>query len=196
MVRTKIFKKEFTENSHWLKFGYHGPDYTTYLSNMTTEDLITSVKNMYTEIERFASYANIDKTPRLSMFDCTKNQALELRKQNLINGLLTADDVRSSNVGLTSRENYIMHNYDKYTDFKNKITYFRSEERMDVSDYPTQDDVINNMNAKFNNINNKNIFIIFGHKLTDELYNRLQLVCEWLFDKNFIYEYPMNNVDY
>lgn len=193
---TNKYKKEFTENSHWLKFGYHGPDYTTYLSNMSTEDLITSVKNMYTEIERFASYANIDKTPRLSMFDCTKNQALELRKQNLINGLLTADDARSSNVGLTSGENYIMHNYDKYTDFKNKITYFRSEERLDVSDYPTQDDVINNMNAKFNNVNNKNIFIIFGHQLTDELYNRLQLVCEWLFDKNFIYEYPMNNVDY
>lgn len=193
---TNKYKKEFENNSHWLKFGYHGPDYTTYLTTMSVEDLVTSMKNMYTEIERFACISSIDKTPRLSMFNCTHEQVIRLRKENLINGLLTADDSRTSNVGLSSSELYIMNNYDKYTDYKNKITYFRSEERLDVSDYPSQDDIINNLNNKFNNVNNENIFIIFGHQLTEELFNRLNNVSEYFLEKGYKYKYPMENVDY
>lgn len=194
---TTKYKDEFIKNSHWLKFGFHGVDFTTYPSTQKDDVLLNYIKDVYDDIVSFSGECCIDTVPRLSFFSAKKEQVIKMKNNNLITGLLTADDKRSSNVGLDTNELWIMNNYDTYTDFKNNICYFRSEQRIDDTDIATRDGVISALNEKYNDKNNSDIFIIFGHKITtNEMQERFKLVCEWIKEKNLKYDYGMNNINY
>lgn len=194
---TTKYKDEFIKNSHWLKFAFHGVDFTTYPSTENDDVLLNYIKDVYNDIVSFSGVCCIDTVPRLSFFSAKKEQVIKMKNNNLITGLLTADDKRSSNVGLDKNELWIMNNYDTYTDFKNNICYFRSEQRIDDSDVATRDGVISALNEKYNDKNNSDIFIIFGHKITtNEMQERFKLVCEWIKEKNLKYDYAMNNINY
>lgn len=194
---TTKYKDEFIKNSHWLKFGFHGVDFTTHPSDENDDVLLNYIKDVYNDIVSFSGECCIDTVPRLSFFSAKKEQVIKMKNNNLITGLLTADDKRTSNVGLGTNELWIMNNYDTYTDFKNNICYFRSEQRIDDSDMATRDDVISALNEKYDDKNNSDIFIIFGHKITtNEMQERFKLVCEWIKEKNLKYDYSMNNINY
>lgn len=194
---TTKYKDEFIKNSHWLKFAFHGVDFTTYPSTENDEVLLNYIKDVYDDIVSFSGECCIDTVPRLSFFSASKEQVIKMKNNNLITGLLTADDKRTSNVGLDKNELWIMSNYDTYTDFKNNICYFRSEQRIDDTDIPTRDGVIRALNEKYNDKNNCDIFMIFGHEISNiEMQERFKLVCEWIKEKNLKYDYAMNNINY
>lgn len=194
---TTKYKDEFIKNSHWLKFGFHGVDYTTYPSDQNDDVLLNYIKEVYNDIVSFSGECCIDTVPRLSFFSANKEQVIKMKNNNLITGLLTADDNRASNSGLDKNELWIMTKYDTYTDFKNNICYFRSEPRIDETDIAIRDDVISALNEKYDDKNNCDIFIIFGHKITtNEMQERFKLVCEWIKEKNLKYDYAMNNINY
>lgn len=190
---TNKFKEEFTKCSHWLKFAYHGTDIVTLPKDVSVEILKADISKTYAEITRFACENSIDRIPRLSSFSCTKEQAIELRSEGLTLGYLTADDNRSINTGLTSSENIIMQNYERFDDYTNRISYFRSMPRLDTTDYPTQELLMNKINSIYNtNLNNRQL-IIFCHKITnDEMKNRLEMIAKWCSDKGYSFEYPIN----
>lgn len=192
---TANYAAEFLANSHWLKFAYHGPDLSTYPNTMTTSALITDMQTVYTQIARFASAANIDRCPRMSYFSATKEQVLAMKTNGVICGLLTADDDRQSNSGLNSVELSILQRFDTYTDFEHGISYFRTEERLDTANYETDQQVIDNLNAKWDSAENHEIFILFGHSInTTAMTNRFKAVAEWVNKKGLAYEYPMDMI--
>lgn len=192
---TDKFRNEFGENSQWLKFAYHGPDTTTYpAKTMSVDDFVSSIEEVYEQINRFASSSCIDKVPRISFFNCTKEQVKVAKEKNLIAGLLTADDNRAANVGLTSDELKIMQNCDTYTDYENNISYFRTEERLDGA---STELVISRLNKKYDNQENSDIFIIFAHGITTaQLQNNFKAVAEWLAKRGISYDFPCNRLGY
>lgn len=192
---TDKFRNEFGENSQWLKFAYHGPDTTTYpAKTMSVDDFVSSIEEVYEQINRFASSSCIDKVPRISFFNCTKEQVKVAKEKNLIAGLLTADDNRAANVGLTSDELKIMQNCDTYTDYENNISYFRTEERLDSA---STELVISRLNKKYDNQENSDIFIIFAHGITTaQLQNNFKAVAEWLAKRGISYDFPCNRLGY
>ena len=192
---TDKFRNEFGENSQWLKFAYHGPDTTTYpAKTMSVDDFVSSIEEVYEQINRFASSSCIDKVPRISFFNCTKEQVKVAKEKNLIAGLLTADDNRAANVGLTSDELKIMQNCDTYTDYENNISYFRTEERLDSA---STELVISRLNKKYDNQENSDIVIIFAHGITTaQLQNNFKEVAEWLAKRGISYDFPCNRLGY
>ena len=192
---TNKFSGEFNENATWLKFAYHGPDTTTYpAKTMSVDDFVSNIEEVYKQINRFASPNCIDKVPRISFFNCTKEQVKAAKAKNLIVGLLTADDNRSANVGLTSEELKIMKKSDTYTDLENKISYFRTEKRLDGA---KADDVISRLNKKYDNQENSEAFIIFAHGITTaQLQNDFKVVAEWLTKKGISFDFPENRLGY
>lgn len=193
---TNKFRGELSNNSHWLKFAYHAPDATTHLEDMSVSDLISSVQSVYAAIGMFATECNIDTVPRLSFFSGTKEQVLALKSNGLISGLLTADDSRSANCGLTEVERTIMTTVYGYTDYEHKISYFRSKPRIDAS-VCTREQVMTNLNNANSDLYNDRQFVIFGHTInSNEMYSRFELVAAWLRDQNFEYDFPMYNVEY
>ena len=192
---TDKFYNEFEENAHWLKFAYHGPDTTTYpAKTMSVDDFVNSMDGVYKQITRFASQSCIDKVPRISFFNCTKEQVKAAKVNGLIMGLLTADDARTSNVGLNTEELNIMKNFDTYTDYENNISYFRTEERLDGA---STEQVLDRLNKKYDNQENSNIFIIFAHSITSEkMQNNFKVVAEWLNKRGIVFDFPCNKLGY
>lgn len=194
---TDSFKQEFIDNSGWLKFAYHGPDPTTKLNEMSDADLLASFENMYTQIKRFAGRCNIDTTPRLSNFRCTRSQALALKSNGYITGYLAADDDRSSNTGLSEAENAIAETHDIYTDFANGISYFRTGTRFDNGTAATVDAAIAHVLADEASRQNDSIYIIFAHTYTSELMiSKLNALCEWCISRGLPFGYPFEHVEY
>ena len=192
---TDKFRNEFGENSQWLKFAYHGPDTTTYpAKTMSVDDFVSSIEEVYEQINRFASSSCIDKVPRISFFNCTKEQVKAAKVNGLIMGLLTADDARASNVGLNTEELNIMKNFDTYTDYENNISYFRTEERLDGA---STEQVLDRLNKKYDNQENSNIFIIFAHSITSEkMQKNFKVVAEWLNKRGIVFDFPCNKLGY
>lgn len=192
---TDKFYNEFEENAHWLKFAYHGPDTTTYpAKTMSVDDFVSSMDGVYKQITRFASQSCIDKVPRISFFNCTKEQVKAAKVNGLIMGLLTADDARASNVGLNTEELNIMKNFDTYTDYENNISYFRTEERLDGA---STEQVLDRLNKKYDNQENSNIFIIFAHSITSEkMQKNFKVVAEWLNKRGIVFDFPCNKLGY
>mgnify|MGYP003294524396 CR=1 FL=1 len=188
---TTKFKAEFTANSSWLKFGYHGPDATTDPTELSTEALVSSVQTVYAAIESFAGAKCIDRVPRMSNFSCTSAQAVALRQAGLIVGFLTADDSRSSNTGLSGWYLTAAQNVDYCADYYNNIRYYRSTRRLD--NYSLQD-VLDSLNGEWNDPNNNRMFVLFSHSFGTAMQEKLTAVIEWLESHNVDYNYPMDIV--
>lgn len=193
---TTNFKTEFENNSSWLKFAYHSELPEGHAStDMTTNELITSVEKMYTAIKTFAGECCIDKCPRFGYFDCTQEQLIALKENKLIQGVLTRDiDTSSSlpNYNLTSDERTILKNFDNYTDFNHDIVYFRSEHRLDTA---TSQEIITTFNELYNTPKNKRQFVIFSHTIMADL-TKINDVVEWCFKHGMKFDYPINHLTY
>lgn len=196
VVAKASFREEFINSSHWLKFAYHGPDPTTLpASDMTAAQLVASVNDVYTQIGRFATKANIDVVPRLTFFNCTKEQALALRSNNLVRGFLTADDTRAVNVGLDDSERAIVNSVEIYKDIVNDISYFTTAPRLDVSSYPEDNIIVDKMNARLNHLGRDKVFIVFAHSITSErMKARFKTVAEWARKNGFHFDFSMNHI--
>ena len=184
------YKDEFIAASDWLKFAYHS-HYTTdkAAEDMTAAELVEDMQLMYSAIRNFADENCIDYCPRLGYFSCTKEQAIAISSAGLITGLLTADDVRAVNVGLTTQEKAIMENMDRMSDYDNGILYARSRIRLDSL---TTEEVIDTLNSQYNR-NNTKAYEIFSHSINQTM---VETVADWLSKKNIKYGFAMDNLDF
>ena len=149
------YKKEFSENSNWLKIGFHGyNENSRYNSNknIASKDYKLFLKYVY----RFTGSSNIiDHIPRLHCFSGDINNIYEMKKiDNGIIGALTADDDRD-NYYLKTNENIFLNKHGEYKDIKNNILFIKTTLRIEN---------ISDIDVAINNINLNNNIIMFTHE--------------------------------
>ena len=120
-VTTK-FKKEFEENSNWLKFTWHTYAATTDYSVVSTEDMAKSLINTKKAVINFAGEKSWSNVTRLNYFKGTDNIIKKMKDLGII-GVLTADDDRIS-CGLQEDEDN--HVKTKGILFKNNMAYLKT----------------------------------------------------------------------
>ena len=167
---TDKFKKEFVNNSNWLKIGFHGFNENSKYNDK--ENIKKDYKLFLKYIKRFAGSLNIiDNFVRLHYFSGNLDNMLKIKKLG-IKGLLTADDERD-NYYLKKNENIFLNRHYIYKDIKNDIFFIKTNLRIER---------IENINETLKTIDKNNNLIIFTHE-------------EYLNDKNIrdkiinIYEY-------
>ncbi|TLQ49273.1 hypothetical protein FEZ33_01165 [Ruoffia tabacinasalis] len=185
---TNKFKQEFSENSHWLKLGYHSDAEDTYANTLTDSALVANVKSVYAQIQRFASKDNIDLIPRFGFFSVNKSGLAALKAQGLIMGALTADDARTENSGLSGVGLDVARSADRFVDMLEELHYFRTETRLDGM---SGTDVVNLLNSISLDQNNRKNYILFSHSIDHQ---PLESAIKWSFEKQIGFGYPMNNV--
>ena len=149
------YKKEFSENSNWLKIGFYGyNENSRYNSNknIASKDYKLFLKYVY----RFTGSRNIiDHIPRLHCFSADINNIYEMKKiDNGIIGALTADDDRD-NYYLKTNENIFLNKHGEYKDIKNNILFIKTTLRIEN---------ISDIDITINNINLNNNIIMFTHE--------------------------------
>ena len=120
-VTTK-FKKEFEENSNWLKFTWHTHAATTDYSVVSAENMANSLMNTKKAVINFAGEKSWSNVVRLNYFKGTDNIIKKMKDLGII-GVLTADDDRIS-CGLQEDENNYLKT--KGILFKNNMTYLKT----------------------------------------------------------------------
>ena len=129
---TEKYKEQFTACSHWLKFGIHSPLSDDHYETFSDEDFVASYKEISEQIVRFAGRDCLDNMPRFGFFSANKSGLIALKNAKLgFVGTLSADDERTSNVGLDETERAILISHDSFYDAVNNIYYCRTTERFD-----------------------------------------------------------------
>lgn len=178
---TDAFAEEFAENAHWLKFGFHSAYTDTYCSELSDDVVLEHIKEVYTQINRFAGHKSADRTIRFGFFSANKSAINEAVKQGLINACYSADDDRVSNVGLTELERTAVNSSGEYYDMKNNVWYYRTIARFDA--VGTLDEL-----KRFNRYPcQRNV--LFGHLITGANYYRLVDCLEYLKTVENSYRY-------
>lgn len=187
------YKQEFIDNSDWLKIGFHGVDSTT---NYTTIDTTTGVEHynrIVNEIYRFAGYSSIDNMPRFSMFKGNNDLFTELKEYGLV-GVLTADDTRTDNSGLSTSERTALGLCDDYYNFSREFYYIKSEWRLDTTN-ATQ--VIEQLETLYKSQNNRNIYEMFWHQgreINSDGKEMIEAMCQWAVEKGIRFDFPQHNI--
>ena len=157
---TDKFKKEFIDNSDWLKIGFHGFNENSRYNGK--ENIKKDYKLFIKYVKRFAGNLNIiDNFVRLHYFSGNLENILKIKKFG-IKGLFTADDDRD-NYYLKKNENIFLNKHNIYKDIKNDIffvkTNLRIEKIEDINETLKTIDINNNiiMFTHEQYLNNKNI---------------------------------------
>ena len=167
---TDKFKKEFIDNSDWLKIGFHGFNENSRYNGK--ENIKKDYKLFIKYVKRFAGNLNIiDNFVRLHYFSGNLENILKIKKFG-IKGLFTADDDRD-NYYLKKNENIFLNKHNIYKDIKNDIFFVKTNLRIEK---------IEDINETLKTIDINNNIIMFTHE-------------QYLNDKNIrdkiidIYEY-------
>lgn len=152
---TDKFKKEFQENSDWLKFAFHAS--TASMNMQSLEEFEKSYNNVCTSITKFAGNKSVAHMVQLHGFQGDR-QLLNLLKPST-KVLLTADDSRLS-YDCTSLE---VDRLNSDTIHKNGLVYCKTDLRFEkISDYAF-------LNLEWmNNLVQKDTIVVLTH--------------EWLFN--------------
>ena len=149
---TDKFKKEFIDNSDWLKIGFHGFNENRRYNDK--ENIKKDYKLFLKYIKRFAGNLNIiDNFIRLHYFSGNLENMIKIKKFG-IKGLFTADDDRD-NYYLKKNENIFLNKHNIYKDIKNEIFFIKTNFRIEK---------IENINETLKKIDINNNIIMFTHE--------------------------------
>lgn len=149
---TDKFKKEFINNSDWLKIGFHGFNENSRYNGK--ENIKKDYKLFIKYVKRFAGNLNIiDNFVRLHYFSGNLENILKIKKFG-IKGLFTADDDRD-NYYLKKNENIFLNKHNIYKDIKNEIFFIKTNLRIEK---------IENINETLKTIDINNNIIMFTHE--------------------------------
>lgn len=128
---TNKFASEFADNAHWLKFAFHSAYSDTYCADLDDDTVMAHIREIYTQINRFAGYKSADRMVRFGFFSANKSLINSAVKSGLITGCYSADDNRANNLGLTDLERFAVNSSGEYYDMKNNVMYYRTLSRFD-----------------------------------------------------------------
>ncbi len=191
---TTKFKQEFIKHASWLKFGFHAKEDSSDYNVQSKEDLLADYKQIINEIVRFANTMNVDTIPRFHVFGANRDSQFYLQENKvLFEGMLTADDNRALNGGLSNDALELVRNVDYFYDESTDLYYVRSEKRMENI---VTDKFVQQLNDMRDDVNNNQIYAYFLHETflkTDSGKKLVEIACKWSFDRHIRFDFPMNN---
>lgn len=129
----KKFAHEFTANSDWLKFGFHGIKPSSHKpTNVNYSEFAFAFSHFRKEVERFSSYQNLATILRLDYFYATPGE-VEFLRENGVSTLLSADDDRRSYSLPYHKNSQII---DKNSIQYGGVKYLRTNIRIENIDFP------------------------------------------------------------
>ena len=178
------YKRELSENSDWLKFGWHGIDeHDPTEEGYTAEDLIASYMRTTDEIRRFAGKRAVSRELRLHFWYCGSSDMVNLLRENGVSGLYYPDSdvigydfdeeedtrIRSDSDGILVK---------KYKG--GKVKYQRTDLRLDnISD---SDELL----QKLNEHKDDKTLVVFTHAwMLSDTEKYLEPLCSWATDNDF-----------
>lgn len=181
---TDRFKKEFQENSDWLKFGFHAKkEYMNY-ENSSYENAYNDYTQVINELVRITGGKSvIDRFPRLANFAGNQEsiQAMKAAKYG-VQGLLGSDDERTSYY-LNEEESSILVKNGSYLDSKHNLEFLTSLKRIEENDHLIKD------------CDSRKICIVFTHEAllkNDDVKRKLNELGEWVKESKGKYIFPMD----
>ncbi|WP_104718338.1 radical SAM protein [Helicobacter trogontum] len=129
---TNKYAKDFLENKHWLRFGFHGKNECSRYDN-EAEDIVKDYKMFTQEIERITGSKDVCATLRLHCFSGSK-VALESLKQFNISNFLTRDitlNGENINYYLDSNQTHFINTHQNYKDIDTGISFYKSFNRIE-----------------------------------------------------------------
>ena len=211
------YKKEFTDNSDWLKFGFHALT-SGSLADASYETALNEYNSFVNTIyEKCGGINSIDRMPRLNYFGGSLDacRALCDAKCGCI-GFLNTDDSRNAYY-LNSDVLSYLRNHSKYSDINNGIQFMSTVMRLDwfVSGFsssytynkPVKDNPYDELVYRYNDPAFADLYhnlIVFTHEwqtynsdytLINDMVDRIEQVCKFGYDYNYDNDYPQNRVE-
>lgn len=191
---TDKFATEFTENSNWLRFGFHTINGTSNYESTSAEMIVDHYNNVISELYRITgNYDCIDNVVRLQNFagNIESIKAITDVEQGII-GLLSADDERKSYY-LDDSENDFIYENDRYYDEVNDLYFISTDLRMEM---------VSSIDEKIHEFStplwNKQLdeLIIFTHEwaLDEIVKNNINKLVEYAKENG--YQFPEDTIDY
>lgn len=191
---TTKYRKELSDNAHWLKFGFHSKQSGFNYNNAKPEEAVADYKKMVETISRFANASNIDVIPRFENFGMSMECQEALLKANLpFEGTYGADDKRDLTAGLTGDARTLIQNTDYYYNPEKDLFYIHTETRMDKANNQIITDQLNELH---NDNSNNLIYGMFWHhgaELRETQRNAIETACQWAINHQVRFDFPQNN---
>lgn len=130
---TDAFSKEFSENSDWLRFGFHSYNPNSDFSETDYKTAKKCYDETTTQLKRIVGEDAIDNTLRLHLFAGNSESISAVNFE--VDALFTADDDRKSYDLMESDNKYISNNDHLYLS-KKDIHYISTDLRLENTNNP------------------------------------------------------------
>ena len=183
------YAQELIDNSHWLKFGYHGTK-----ASRNKSDMFKFYKQV---MDSVGSNAIIDQCPRIHYFHADHKTCMELKELGCV-GFLTCDDwswnseKRESNYYLSAEQNKILDNCNRLLDTLNNIYFVKTDFRLEHINQRRK--TVNKLFEYYSkgNIERKEL-IVFSHEWNFRDYiPQADSIFSWAKNEGFEFAFPMN----
>lgn len=190
---TDYFKKEFENNSSWLKFGFHAYNNSENYNTIDTKKIVDEYNEVLKQLKRIVGEASITNVVRLEKFIINKENAKALENiENGIVGLLGADTIDRQDYYLDEEENNKLFKDDYYYDNENNIFLYNTDFRIENLNYY-------NIENELKEYEDDNNLIIFTHErfFTDGIKNKIAeklkiiKICEYAIYTGYRFDFPM-----
>ena len=181
---TEKFRKEFEENSNWLKFGFHGYNEKVNYSSIMSGDATKQYEKTISNLIRIVGEKSITNVVRLEKFLCSKENIDTLKNCKFgIKGLLASDSLNRINYYLNGSTNKKLFDDGYYFDDTNSIFLYKTDLRIENIDN-VKEEVLKNLYD--------NNLIIFTHEdfLNVENKKKIFEICKLLTENGYIFSFP------
>jgi hypothetical protein len=182
---TDSFKKEFEENSSWLRFGFHS------LNAKKSYEKLNAAKDYAKTVdclERIAGSRSITRFIRLQKFAGSRRTVISLSqmKNYPVEGFFTADDSRKSYC-LNGAENRFVYAHEKIE--KYGLKFISTDIRAEYVD--DADRKIAEFSAPSWN-NQRNWLVVFSHEfsLNEKTKNSVEKFCAYAKENGYSFAFP------
>jgi len=198
---TNKFAEEFSDNSDWLKFGFHSKnstinyaDTTAWYARTDYTTFINAVYHMTGDIDC------IDRAVRLHNFAGNLESCEAMRDEPCgITGLLAADDNKNSYYLTES----FLRTHDRVRDNVNHLDFFKTETRLenatitDIDAFLAQFKTPARANTATEMImftHENKIYPAVGGSVTVGMVERIEACLRWGYLNGYTFDFPMNRI--
>ncbi len=189
---TDSFSEEFSENSDWLKFGFHSYNPDANFSELDYDTAKEQYTQTTTQLKRIVGDSALDDTLRLHNF-AGNAASINAISSEEIDGLFTADDDRISYDLNESDSNYISNNDYLYVK-ENNVHYISTDLRLERTDKPYKE-----LNKIRSDIKQNGFMEVFTHEYllsNKEMKTKLIITCFWAMSNGYTWAFPNSVYNY
>ena len=206
------YSQDFSNNSSWLKIGFHSNASGLSLANATYDDGKTYWNNFVSQVTRICGTTNnLDRLPRLEFFAGSKNALLGMRDANYgAFGFLSSDDNRLSYYFDNQTMEFLFDN-DFWIDEELSLNFLATDVRADwwfnfstTNEYKApikntvyEELVFRSTAQSFENSFNKLIFfthewLVYNGNTVNDKFDTVVDACRFASDMQISFDYPQN----